>query len=50
MRTCQHCSRPASKKVVRRDDWGRTHDEFVCDDHDGELSLKSQKASMEKAK
>jgi len=51
MRICQYCSRPANTKVTRRDEWGRIHDVFVCDDHDGTLKRvnggESQKDYME---
>lgn len=51
MRICEYCSRPANKKLARRDDWGRVHDVFVCDDHDGTLpDPKSQHEYMEKFK
>ena len=34
MQTCAKCSRPANTKTVERDDYGRVHDVFVCDDHE----------------
>lgn len=44
MRLCQYCSRPANKKVVRRDDYGRVHDVFVCEKHEKEAQKEKPNA------
>ena len=33
MKNCTYCSRPANTKVTVRDDYGRVHDIFACDEH-----------------
>lgn len=47
MRTCQLCERPANTSLNVRDDWGRVHTIFVCDEHEKPPKKESRKDYME---